>query len=313
LLNSFALAPSIGFLAATVRLSTPLLLAASGELVTERAGVLNLSIEGMMLNGALFGFLGAYFSGSLFVGWLAGMLAGALLALLFSFFAITLRSHQVIVALGINLLALGETSFLYRKIFGLATLTPQIKPALPHPIPTLSHIPLLGPVLFDQTILTYAAFLFPPLVWIFLYKTPAGRSLRAVGENAVAADSVGVDVQCIRYLATIFGGLLAGLAGAYLSTVALNLFLENMTGGAGWIAVTIVIFGNWSPLGIALAALTFGGAEALQLRLQSSGIGVPREFIVMFPYLLTLVALSGFVKRSKSPAQLCIPFIRSFQ
>jgi simple sugar transport system permease protein len=144
-----------------------------------------------------------------------------------------------------------------------------------------------------------------------LAELPAGRSLRAVGELACAADSLGISVNRTRYVATIFGGLLAGLAGAYLSTVALNLFLENMTGGAGWIAVAIVIFGNWSPWGVALAALAFGGAEALQLRLQTSGIAVPREFIVMLPYLLSLVVLSGFVKRSKSPAQLCIPFHRS--
>jgi general nucleoside transport system permease protein len=308
-----ALAPAVGFLAATIRLSTPLLLAASGELVAERAGVLNLGVEGMMLNGALFGFLGAYFSGSLLVGWLSGMLAGALLALLFAFFTVSLRSHQVIVALGINLLALGETSFLYREIFGLAAITPQIKAALPRAIPLMSRIPILGPVFFDQALLTYVAFALPPLVWIFLYKTPAGRALRAVGENAIAADAVGVDVRRIRYLAVIFGGLLAGLSGAYLSTVALNLFLENMTGGAGWIAVAIVIFGNWNPWGILLAALTFGGAEALELRLQSAGIGIPREFIVMLPYLLTLVALSGFVKRSKAPAQLCIPFARNYK
>jgi ABC-type uncharacterized transport system permease subunit len=300
-----------GFLAAAVRLSIPLLLASTGELVAERAGILNLGVEGMMLNGALFGFLGAYFSGSLWIGWLAAMLAGAMVAALFAFFGITLRSHQVIVALGINLLALGETSFLYRRIFGLATLTPEITPARLLSIPLLDKIPVLGPVLFKQTLLAYLAFLWPLIVWLLLFRTPLGLSLRAVGENAFAADTVGIRVNAIRYGATIFGGVLAGLGGAYLSTVALNVFLENMTGGAGWIAVAVVIFGNWSPWGVVLAALTFGGAEALQLRLQTSSIALPREFIVMFPYILTLVALASLIRRSHSPAQLSIPFSRN--
>jgi ABC-type uncharacterized transport system permease subunit len=301
----------VGFLAATVRLSVPLLLASTGELVAERAGILNLGVEGMMLHGALFGFLGAYFSRSLWIGWLAAMLAGALLAGLFAFFGVTLRAHQVIVSLGINLLAWGETGFLYRRIFGLAAFTPQITAARAIPVPVLDQIPVVGPVLFQQPALAYAAFLLPVLVWLLLFRTPLGLTIRSVGENAFAADTVGIPVNAVRYAATIFGGLLAGLGGAYFSTVTLNVFLENMTAGAGWIAVAIVIFGNWNPWGVLLGALLFGGAEALQLRLQTSGAALPREFIVMLPYILTLLALAGFLRRSSAPAQLCVPFRRN--
>jgi simple sugar transport system permease protein len=302
--------PFLGFLVAAIRLSTPLLLAATGELVAERAGVLNLGVEGMMLSGALCAFLGVYFTGLLWFGWLVAMIAGALMAVIFAYFAITLRSHQVIVGLGINLLAAGSTGFAYRTLFGIGSATPQIPSTSILPIPLLSDIPYLGPLLFQHTLLVYLAFCLVLPVWWVLFRTPLGLTLRAVGEKAHAADTAGINVHLVQYSATAFGGALAGLAGAYLSTVALNVFLEGMTGGAGWIAVAIVIFGNWHPLGIVAAALTFGGAEALQLRLQSSGLDVPREFIVMLPYVLTIVALAGAVRRSNPPAQLCIPYQR---
>lgn len=311
-MNDFLeIAPVVGFLIAAIRLSTPLLLAALGELVAERSGVLNLGVEGMMLTGALFGFLGTYYSGSLVIGWVAAMLAGALLALVFSYFAITLRCHQVIVALGINMLAIGGTGFIYRMIFGLSAIIPQIEAAQPLRIPLLADIPFVGPVLFQHTFLVYFAFLLAPALWFVINKTPMGLTLRAVGEKAVAADTVGIRVNTVRYLATLFCGAMAGLAGAYLSTTALNVFLEIMTGGAGWIAVAIVIFGNWKALGIVLAALTFGAAQALQLRLQNSGVEIPREFFTMLPYLLTLIALAGVVRRSDAPAMLCQPYVRN--
>jgi general nucleoside transport system permease protein len=304
------ISPIAGFMIATIRLSTPLLIAATGELLTERAGVLNLGVEGIMLVGALCGFLGAYETGSVAIAWTAAGLAGATAAAVFCLFAVTLRAHQVIVALGINLAALGTTGFVYRKLFGLATTAPQIDAAPLVPLPWLSDLPVIGTVLFTHTLAVYAAFALVPLVWWLIDCTALGLTLRAVGENADAADAAGVRVQLVRYGATLVGGALAGFAGAYLSTVLLNVFLEGMTGGAGWIAVAIVIFGNWTPLGIMLAALTFGGAQALQLRLQSAGFPIPREFIIMLPYILTLVALAGIVRRSRAPAQLCIPFSR---
>ncbi len=309
--QAIEIAPWLGFLIAAIRLSTPLLLAALGELIAEKAGVLNLGVEGMMLTGALFGFLGAYYTGSLPLAWLIAMIAAAVVALVFCYFAITLRCHQVIVALGVNLVALGLTGFIYRSVFGLSASAPQIVPAEPIAIPLLSGIPYLGPLLFNHTLLVYIAFGIAPLIWYVIARTPMGLTLRAVGEKAVAADTVGIRVNAVRYGATIAGGALAGLAGAYLSTVALNVFLEGMTGGAGWIAVAIVIFGNWNALGIVIAALTFGAAQALQLRLQNAGIEIPREFLVMLPYVLTLVALAGVVRRSDPPAQLCIPYLRS--
>jgi ABC-type uncharacterized transport system permease subunit len=300
----------IGLLVATVRLSTPLLMAATGELFAERAGVLNLGVEGMMLTGALAGFLGTYFTGSLLLGWMIALLAGAVVALIFGFFAITLRCHQVIVALGLNLLLVGGTGFCYRSLFKFAGSTPQVTAAPEVPVPFLSEVPWIGPIFFQHSLLVYFAFLLPGVAWWILFRTDWGTALRAVGENPLAADTVGVRVQAVRYTATVIGGMLAGLAGAYLSTVDLNVFLEQMTGGAGWIAVAVVIFGNWNPRGILLASLAFGGAQALQLRLQVAGVGVPREFIVMLPYVLTLVALAGVVRRSNAPSQLCIPYFR---
>jgi ABC-type uncharacterized transport system permease subunit len=305
--NSFL---TLSFLASAIRLSVPLILAATGELVAERAGVLNLSVEGMMLTGALTGFLGVHFTGSLVLGWLTAMLCGAGVAAIFGVFTICLRTHQVITALGINLLALGATGFAYRSLFGLAVLAPHITAAQPWPVPLLSRIPWIGPVLFDQSPLAYAAFLLPPVIAWLLFRTPLGLNLRAVGENAAMADTVGISVTGFRFGATIFGGMLAGLAGAYFSTTTLNVFLENMTGGTGWIAIAIVIFGNWKPGGVVLGALVFGGAQALQLRLQTAGVAIPREFVVMIPYVLTLAALAGLGQRSRAPAQLCIPFQR---
>lgn len=310
-MNEFVeMASLVGFLGATIRLSTPLLLAALGELIAERAGVLNLGVEGMMLTGALFGFLGVHYTDSMLIGWGLAALSGAGIALLFAVFAISLRCHQVIVALGINLLALGATGFLYRLLFGVSAVAPHIATDRPVHIPFLSEIPVLGEVLFQQTTLVYVTFALVPIVWYVIHRTPVGLTLRSVGENAVAADTVGIRVQAVRYAATLIGGAMAGLAGAYLSTTSLNVFLEGMTGGTGWIAVAIVILGNWSAVGILMGSLMFGGAMALQLRLQSAGLGVPREFIVMLPYVLTLVALTGLVRRSNPPALLCIPFLR---
>lgn len=300
----------IGFLVAAIRLGTPLLLAATGELLAEEAGVLNLGVEGMMLTGALTGFLGAFYTGSILAGWLAAMAAGAALAVAFGFFAITLRCHQVIVSLAINLLAVGGTGFCYRTLFSFAAKTPEITPAAPVVIPLLSRIPWAGPVLFRHDLLVYTAFLLPVLAWYFLFRTHAGAGWRAVGENPRAADSQGIPVRRVRYAAVVTGGALAGLAGAYFSTVDLNVFLEEMTGGAGWIAVSMVIFGNWRPAGIVAAALIFGGAEALQLRLQGAETGIPREFIVMIPYLLTLVALASKFRSSRNPRQLGVPYVR---
>ena len=191
-----------------------MILAATGELVAERAGILNLSVEGMMLTGALAAFLGVHYTGSLLCGWLIAMLAGAILASLFGLFTICFRTNQVITALGINLLALGATSFVYRSLFGL-TLAPRVTPAEPWSMPFLGSIPWVGPGLFQQTTLGYLAFLLPPIVAWFLFRTPLGLALRAVGENASTADTMGISVMGIRFGATIFGGMMAGLAGAY--------------------------------------------------------------------------------------------------
>jgi len=307
------LTPLAGFLISMIRLAVPLLLAASGELITEKSGVLNLSLEGMMLTGALCGFIGNYFSGSIVIGYVTGILGAMLLALIFAFFTVSLRAPQVIIALGINLFASGLTGYLYRLIFGLSNSTPKIDPAPSVHIPVLSDLPGIGKVLFYHPVLIYVSVFLVILIWWFIYKTPNGLILRATGENARAVNTVGMNVIRIRYLAVVIGGGFSGLAGAYLSTTNLNVFMENMTGGNGWIAVAIVIFGNYQPFGILFAAIAFGAAQAGQLRLQNLGLNIPKEFLIMIPYLLTLFSLCVFGRWSKAPKELCIPYSKDNQ
>ncbi len=300
----------VSLLAATIRLATPIVFAALGEIITELAGILNLGVEGIMLMGAFAGFWGAYQTGSLWLGVLLGILVGALMALLMAFMSVTLRVDQVISGMGIYFLGLGLSSFLYRVTFGVRTVPPTIEGFKEAPIPLLSRIPFLGPILFQQNILVYLAILLTPLLVLVIHRTTLGLMIRATGENPRAADTLGVNVSLIRYLCVVLGGILVGLGGVVLSTAHLKMFWENMTVGRGFIAVAIVYFGKWHPYRTFAGALLFGGAYALQLWLQALGAPVPHQLLLMFPYILTIAVLAMVARGAKGPAALGVPYKR---
>ena len=300
----------VGLLAATLRLATPILLAALGEVLAERAGVLNIGLEGMMLMGALGGFLGSRATGSPWAGVACGVLAGMALALLFSALTVTLAVDQVVCGITVNLLALGVTGFVHRAIYGVRSLVPSATALGEWHVPLLSDVPFFGPVLFRQNALVYVALLLVAVCAVVLYRTTWGLRIRAVGEYPRAADSVGVDVLRVRHAALLACGALAGMGGAFLSLGQLNMFVEGMTAGRGFIALAVVIFARWHPVGVLGASLLFGLAEALQLRLQALGFQIPFQFLVMLPYVLTVVALVSVVGRSVQPAALTLPYVK---
>ncbi|MDY0094449.1 MAG: ABC transporter permease [Candidatus Vecturithrix sp.] len=299
----------IGVLAAGVRLATPVLLAALGEIFAERAGILKISIEGEMLIGALAGFLGAFYGKSLWIGIFCAMGAAAIYGFIAGVFSITFKLDQVITGITLNILALGLTSFFYRFILGKSFIPPSITPLGVLKIPGLSQIPIIGPILFQQNILVYLTFFaMVPLSTAILFKTTFGLNLRAVGEYPLAADTVGIHVDATRYVCVVIGGLFSGLGGAFMTLAQLNMFTENLTAGRGFIAIAAVIFGRWHPLGAMIATLLFGIADALQLRLQGLGVNVPYQFLLMLPYIFTILAMVGVVKRTNAPTALAVPY-----
>jgi general nucleoside transport system permease protein len=292
-----------GFLAAAVRVATPLLLAATGETVAERSGVINLGTEGIMLAGALAAALGATAWGP-WAGLGAAMLAGMCLAAVFALIAIGARADQIITGTAITLAAVGLTGTIYRKAYG-DTGAGLSLPTLPNlPIPGLSDIPVVGPGLFDQPAPTYLAVAALPLVWWVLFRTRLGLQLRATGEAAAMARAAGVRTGLIRAGATIIGGGFAGLGGATLVLAQVGTFAERMTAGRGYLAIAIVVLGRWHPAGVAAAALLFGGATALQFLFQALGTRAPYQLFLMLPYVLTLLALAGAVGRVRAPGDL---------
>lgn len=299
----------VGVLAAGIRLATPILLAALGEVFAERSGVLKISIEGEMLIGALFGFLGAFYLKNRWLGLVIGMGCAALYSLVAGIFSITLKVDQVITGITLNILALGLTSFFYRFILGKSFIPPSITSLGVLKIPVLGNIPIIGPIFFQQNIIVYVTFFaLVPVSTFVLFKTTFGLNLRAVGEYPLAADTVGIHVSMTRYVCVVIGGLFAGLGGSFMTLAQLNMFTENLTAGRGFIALAAVIFGRWHPVGAMIATLLFGIADALQLRLQALGVNVPYQFLLMLPYLLTIIALVGVVKRTNAPAALAAPY-----
>jgi general nucleoside transport system permease protein len=292
-----------GFLAAAVRVATPLLLAATGETVTERAGVINLGLEGMMLAGALAATLGASAAGP-WTGLALAVLAGMLLATAFAAIAIGARADQIIAGTALTLGAVGLTGTIYRQAYGTGGAGLALPTLAPVPIPLLSRIPILGPALFDQPAPTYLAFVALPVVWWLLFRTRPGLALRATGEGAAMARAAGVRTRLVRAAATIVGGGFAGLAGATLVLAQVGTFAEKMTAGRGYVAIAIVVLGRWHPAGVAVAALLFGAATALQYVCQALGLAVPYQLFLMLPYVLTLLALAGAVGRVRAPADL---------
>lgn len=298
----------IALLSASLRLSVPILLAALGGMYSERAGVVNIGLEGMMLTGAFAGVVGSYFSGSQWIGVLVAIISGILISLLFSFVTVNIKIDQIVSGVAINLLAIGVTSFLYRALFGITTVPITVKAFDTLNLPILSKIPIIGDIFFKQTVLVYLAFLLVPISSFILYKTSWGLNIRTVGEHPMAADTVGIPVNKVRTICVMLSGVLAALGGCFLSLGQFNMFVDNMVTGRGFIAVAAVIFGKWNPKGILIASLIFGVADALQIRLQIANVGIPYQFLLMFPYLLTVVAVTGMKNKSISPKALGTPY-----
>lgn len=291
------------FLAAAVRVATPLLLAALGETITERGGVINLGIEGAMLTGALGAAIGATAAGA-WAGLVVAVVAGVLVAGVFALIAVRAGAEQIITGTAVTLGCVGLTGAVYRNAYGPAGVGLSLPTFPVVPIPGLSAIPVVGAALFQQSILTYAGYLAVPLLWWVVYRTRWGLRLRASGESSADARAAGVDVVQIRTLGTLVGGGFAGLAGASLVLAQVGTFAEKMTAGRGFIAIAIVVLGGWNPARVFGAALFFGAAMALQFLFQSFLVGVPYQLFLVLPYLLTLLVLAGVVGQTRAPAEL---------
>lgn len=300
----------ISVLAATVRIATPILLAAIGEMIAERSGVYNMGLEGTMLMSAFTAYIGAYYTGSLWLGVVIAMATGGLMSLIFAFLVISLKIEQIVTGLALNLLGSGLSIFWLRAAFANAGQTPTIPFFDTAPLPLFSSIPFLGPILFDQKILTYLAFASVPAAWYFLFRTRQGLEMRCAGENPKALDIKGIDVAARQYAAVVFGGLMAGLGGAFLTVGSAARFVPEMTNGRGWLAIVIVIAGLWRPVPVLLATLAFSFLDALQLQIQGIGVAIPYQLLLAMPYICAILALAIRRSHSGAPAMLGIPYWR---
>ncbi len=301
---------SASFWAAAIRIASPLIFAAMGELICERAGVLNLGIEGIMVVGAFAGWITVYAGGGLWTGVVVAMGAGMLFGLLHGTLTVPFGLSQHVVGLGITLLATSLTYYAYRLALPEVTSPPKIDAFQPLPIPWLSDIPLLGPALFSQTPLTYAAFVLAALVALVLYRTPLGLALRAAGENPAAVEAQGLSVSAIRIGAVMVGSGLMAVGGAFLTMSAFNSFFFEMVNGRGWICIALVVFGSWRPGKTLLGAVLFAAFDAAQVRVQQTPLGadIPYQYFLMAPYLLSILALVVMSRRAEVPAALMVPF-----
>ncbi len=305
-------------LAIAVVAGASLVYATIGEIFTERSGVLNLGVEGIMIMGAVTAFAAAFHSGSAWTGVVAGALVGGIMATVHAFLTISLRTEQVVTGLAITIMGTGLASFLGEKLGPEgAPLVGQTGPRFQEiAIPFLSQIPILGEVLFNQDILVYLMFFLVGISSLYLYRTRSGLHLRATGDSPQTADAMGVSVYEQRYLYTIVGGMLIGIGGAHLSLAYTPGWTENLTGGRGWIVIALVIFATWDPLRAFVGALLFGGINAVQFRLQASGAAIPSNLLNMLPYMLTVAVLvlvtwrEGLGKRIGAPAALGLPYDR---
>ena len=293
-------------LSSTIRNATPLVFAAMGGMFSERSGVVNIALEGLMLISAFAGVVGAYLSGSAWVGLGFAMAAGLSFALIHALMCVTFEADQIISGTAINLLALGGTGFLMVEVFGQGGTSPRVPRFGSLGIPVLQDIPLIGPALFDQSLLVYLMYVLVPITFFVVFRTPFGLRLRATGEVPEAVDTAGVSVARMRYYGVGLSGILAALGGAYLSMGLLSAFTEGMTNGRGFIALAALIFGRWNPVGAAGAALLFGFAQAITFRAGQEA--VPVEFLQMLPYILTIIVLAGFGGRAIAPAAIGKPY-----
>lgn len=302
----------ISLLSGMLRIATPIIFAAIGELITERSGILNLGVEGTMLMGAFVGFVATYRSSSLWIGVLAAVLAGGVMGLLMAFMSSSLKVDQTVTGLALNIFGSGLAFYGYRVAFKgfVSENLPTVQTFKLIEIPLLSRIPVLGQTFFTQHMLTYLALLLVPLVYFFLYRTKYGLELRCLGENPRAVDMRGINIHLYQYLAVMFGGMMAGFGGAFLTLASAGLFVPDIAAGRGWIAIAIVIFGGWRPFPILAAALFFGLLDSFQVQVQGIGIHFPYQLLLALPYVLTIVAIVVSRNRQGAPLSLGIPYNR---
>jgi general nucleoside transport system permease protein len=299
------------FLASTVAMATPILLAALGELIVERSGVLNIGIEGAMLAGAFFGLTAAYFSGSIALGLLAACAAAVALNAVLAMLVVNFAVNQVVAGTAIDILALGLTGVFYRRFFGLTGSAFTIAPMRTIAIGPLARIPLIGPALFNQSALVYVTIALVPIIGFVISHTRYGLELRAAGERPEAADALGLGVYRIRWQALMIAGVLSGLAGAFLTMSYTNTFIEGITAGRGYVALSVVIVGRWNAWGVAAASILFGAAMALQFGLQAAGTAIPYQFFLALPYVMTIAVLAFMGGQADAPSALGAPYLRS--
>ena len=296
------------YLISSLHLSIPLAYAALGGMFSERSGVLNIALEGMLITGAFTSAAVTLLTGNVWLGLFAALVAGGMVGLLHAVLCVSLRVDQLVSGLAINLVAAGMTSFLARLMSDIST--QQLPGFSAITIPFLANIPILGSLLFKQDILVYLLFILVVFSTYFLFYTHPGLTLRAVGEYPKAVDTAGISVQKVRYLAVITSGCLASLGGTYLVVAHIKFFDEGISAGKGFIAIAALIFGKWHPIGTAFACLLFGATEALQLRVQALSVNIPYQFLTMLPYAIALFALLGRFGKSSPPSSLGIPYFR---
>ena len=302
----------VSLLSGMFRMAAPILFAALGELITERSGVLNLGVEGMMLIGGFAGFLATYHTGSLWTGVLWAMIAGVGISALFALVVVLLKADQTIAGLTINIFAAGISLYIFRLTFagGATENLATVETFEAVAIPLLSNIPYLGDILFNQHVLIYISVVFVLLIHLFLYKTKYGLVLRSIGDNPRAVDMKGVNVTLYQFLGVMFGGLMAGLGGAFLTLASAGLYSPGIVAGRGWFALAIVILGNWKPINIMFSALLFGFLDTFQLQVQGIGVNFPYQILVAMPYVLTIVVLVYGRAKSGAPLSIGKPYFR---
>ncbi|PKO10529.1 MAG: ABC transporter permease [Chloroflexi bacterium HGW-Chloroflexi-2] len=299
----------VTWLTMSIRMSIPLLFPSLGGLISQKAGVFNFGLEGMMLCGAYFGYYGSYVTGSPWIGLLLGMISGGLLGLLLAFTSIHLRVSQLVTGLGIGVFSLGITGYLFRLI-GISTATSAATLFSNVNFGELSSIPIFGEIFLSHNWMVYAGFVLVILIaWFFFHTTP-GLNFRAVGENPQVADTAGVNVIVNRYLAVVVSGILASMGGAFLTLTQTAYFTENISAGRGWIAISAIVLGKFNPWGVLLACLLFGAADAAQMQIQVMNLGIPYQFLLMTPYILAMLAMVGFVGKVRSPAAMGKPYVK---
>ena len=299
------------FFNSTIGMTTPILLAAIGELMVEESGVINIGIEGAMLSGAFFALAAAYFSGSTLLGLAAGIAAGVAINSIYTAMVVNLAVNQVVSGTALNILALGLTGVLYRQVFGITGASFMVRPMPTLALGPLAAIPIIGPAFFNHNLLVYFTFILVPVAGYILTRTRYGLRLRAAGERPDAADALGLGVYRLRWEALLISGALTGLAGAFLTLAYANTFVENISAGRGFVALSVVIVGRWKSWGLAAASLLFGAAMALQFGMQALGTAIPYQFFLALPYFLTLVVLATVGGQAAAPSALGEPYSRS--